>query len=214
MGRLQRVAGRAATASGGLALLVAAALAGCGGDPVPTAAHPTEPGHSHADVAFAAEMVPHHEQGLALVDLVGDRRVSAGFADLVGRIAAEQTGEIDDMEAWLTAWDEEPSPAPDHTMDDEALSERAATGAMQGLMRSRMGPWALGAEDLAGLDDCVSAQFEERWLRMMITHHQGAISMARHEIAQGDYPPALALAEQIIVTQQAEIEEMRQLLRD
>lgn len=214
MGRLQRAVGRAATASGGLALLAAVALSGCGGDVTPTAARPSEPGHSHADVAFAAEMVPHHRQGLALVDLVGDRRVSAAFADLVGRIATEQTGEIDDMEAWLTAWDEEPSPAPEHTLDDEALSARAATGAMQGLMRSRMGPWALGAEDLAGLDDCASAQFEERWLRMMITHHQGAISMARHEIAQGDYPPALALAEEVVVTQQAEIEEMRQLLRD
>lgn len=214
MGRLQRVAGGVATASGGLAVLTAVVLSGCGGDVTPTAAHPTEPGHSHADVAFAAEMAPHHQQGLALVDLVGDRRVSAGLADLVERIAAEQSAEIDDMEAWLTAWDEEPSTAPEHTLDDGALSERAATGAMQGLMRSRMGPWALGAEDLAGLDDCTSAQFEERWLRMMITHHQGAISMARHEIAQGDYPPALALAEQVIVTQQAEIEEMRQLLRD
>ncbi len=214
MGRLQRAVGRAATASGGLAALTALVLSGCGGDTTPTAAHPTEPGHSHADVAFAAEMVPHHEQGLALVDLVGDRQVSAAFADLAGRIATEQAAEVAEMEGWLTAWDEEPSSAPEHTMDDDALSDRAVTGAMQGLMRSRMGPWALGAADLATLDDTRPREFEERWLRMMITHHQGAISMARHEIAQGDYPPALDLAEQVVVTQQAEIEEMRLLLRD
>ncbi|WP_296607489.1 DUF305 domain-containing protein [Nocardioides sp.] len=214
MGRLQRAVGRAATASGGLALVAAVALSGCGGDATPTTAHPTDPPHGHADVAFAAEMVSHHEQALSLVGLVGDRAVSADVADLAARIATGQAVEIDEMEAWLAAWDEDPSTAPSDTTDDEALSDRAVTGAMRGHMRSRMGPWALGAEDLTPLDDAASAQFEDSWLRVMITHHQGAISMARHEIAQGDYPPAVDLAEQIVVTQQAEIEEMRQLLRD
>lgn len=214
MGRLQRLAERVVTASGGLALLTAAALSGCGGDPAPAAARTTEAGHSRADVAFAAEMVPHHEQGLTLVGLVGDRAVSADFADLVDRIATGQAAEIDEMESWLTSWDVEPSVAAEDTLDDDTLSDQAATGAMRGHMRSRMGPWALGAEDLTSLDDSASGQFENSWLRVMITHHQGAISMARHEIAQGDYQPAIALAEQIIVTQQAEIEEMRQLLRD
>lgn len=213
MGRLQRAARRVATASGGLALLAAGVLAGCGGDPVPTAARTAEPGHSHADVAFATEMVPHHQQGLALIDLVGDRAVSADFADLLDRIATAQAAEIGEMEVWMAAWEEEPSGPSSHTLDGDALSDRSATGALQGLMRTRMGPWILGADDLAALDGSASARFEDSWLRMMITHHQGAISMARHEIAQGDYPPAIALAERIIVTQQAEIEEMRQLLR-
>lgn len=203
-------------ASAGLVVLTGVTLAGCGSAATPTTNRVAEPGHNHADVAFAAEMVPHHEQGLHLVDLVdlaGHREHSARFADLTERIALEQAADIDEMETWLTTWDEPASPAPDDLTDEDTITTRSMTGAMRGMMRTRMGPWALGADDLDALGVCGSDRFEERWLRMMITHHQGAISMARHEMTHGEYPPAIALAEDVVTTQQAEIEEMRQLLR-
>ena len=209
-----RTTRRAATASAGLALLAGVVFGGCGTEVAPMSARVAEPGHNHADVAFASEMVPHHEQGVRLVNLVDRHAVGARLADLTARIAAEQGAEIDEMESWLTDWDEEPAPERDHLMDDETLMKSSMTGAMRGMMRTRMGPWALGTDDLDTLADCPATRFEERWLRMMITHHQGAISMARHEITHGEYPPAIALAEDVITTQQAEIEEMRLLLHD
>lgn len=195
-------------------MVVATALAGCTTDVTLSSARVAEPGHNSADVAFAAEMVPHHEQGLEMVDLTGRREVSGAFTDLTRQIAAEQSADIDEMESWLAAWDEEAAPPTDRMMDDETLSTRSSAGAMRGMMRSRMGPWALGTEDLDALVASPSARFEDRWLRTMITHHQGAISMARHEISHGAYPPAITLAEHVVTTQQAEIEQMRQLLRD
>lgn len=210
---------RPATGPALAALVVAAlagtALAGCGTTAAPTpTAHETESAHNHADAAFAAEMVPHHEQGLYLVELAGRRDVSAELVELTGRMAAEQAADVGQLETWLTAWDEEPPYGPRPMADEDTMTTRSKTSAMRGLMRSRMGPWALGTDEVDDLGECRSARFEDRWLRMMITHHQGAISMARHEMAAGEYPPAVALAEHIVTTQQAEVEEMRDLLRD
>ena len=47
----------------------------------------------------------------------------------------------------------------------------------------------------------------------MITHHKGAITMAQNEVANGQNPEAIALAQKIITDQQAEITTMNQLLQ-
>jgi uncharacterized protein (DUF305 family) len=47
------------------------------------------------------------------------------------------------------------------------------------------------------------------FLAMMIPHHQGAIDMARLVLLYGDDPLTRRLAEEIIASQQAEIEAMR-----
>lgn len=47
---------------------------------------------------------------------------------------------------------------------------------------------------------------------MMIPHHQGAIDMARYQLAHGTDPAMRRLAQEIIVTQQAEIEVMQRRL--
>ena len=44
---------------------------------------------------------------------------------------------------------------------------------------------------------------------MMVPHHEGAIDMARRELQSGSDPTMRRLAQEIIVTQQSEIELMR-----
>ena len=197
--------------------LAGGTLAGCGTETTTTAQGTAEPAHNEADVAFAAEMVPHHRQGLRLVAMAAERGSTpelAELTELTDRVAAEQGGQIDRMQDWLTAWDEETSYGPGPMLDDGTMMRRSTAGTMRGLMRARMGPWALGDGDLDRLAEGWTADFEHHWLRLMITHHQGAISMARHEIAEGAYPPAVALAEDIVTTQQAEVEQMQELLRE
>ena len=50
------------------------------------------------------------------------------------------------------------------------------------------------------------------FVTMMIAHHQGAIDMAKVELAHGDDPEIRAMAEAIIAAQEAEIVEMREWL--
>lgn len=50
--------------------------------------------------------------------------------------------------------------------------------------------------------------------RMMIPHHQGAIEMAKVELQFGTDPTLRRLAQEIIVTQQSEIDVMKLALRN
>ncbi len=67
-------------------------------------------------------------------------------------------------------------------------------------------------EELAALDSASGAEFEELWLEMMIEHHEGAITMAEDEVAAGEDPDAVSLAEGIISAQADEVDRMERLL--
>ena len=54
-------------------------------------------------------------------------------------------------------------------------------------------------------------EFDKLWLESMISHHQGAIEMAKAEIANGENVDAKRLAQTIIDTQQAELGQMKQM---
>jgi uncharacterized protein (DUF305 family) len=56
------------------------------------------------------------------------------------------------------------------------------------------------------------ADFDRMFLQMMTAHHEGAVEMARTELAGGRNPEAKALAQKIIDEQQAEITTMANLL--
>ncbi|HEY2061325.1 MAG TPA: DUF305 domain-containing protein, partial [Amycolatopsis sp.] len=54
--------------------------------------------------------------------------------------------------------------------------------------------------------------YDRKWLDLMIQHHEGAITMARTELSQGQDAGAKAMAQHITDTQQAEIATMKSLL--
>ena len=56
------------------------------------------------------------------------------------------------------------------------------------------------------------AEFDTLWLQSMISHHQGAIEMADTEIAKGQSPDMVSMAKNIVTAQQAEIDQMKQML--
>ena len=62
------------------------------------------------------------------------------------------------------------------------------------------------------LETLRGADFDRLWLQSMIAHHQGAIEMSKAEIANGKNPDAVATAKTISTAQQAEIDQMNQLL--
>jgi uncharacterized protein (DUF305 family) len=55
----------------------------------------------------------------------------------------------------------------------------------------------------------MSGDIDHDFASMMIPHHQGAIDMAKAELAYGKDPVMRRLAQEIIVDQQSEIEAMR-----
>jgi hypothetical protein len=57
------------------------------------------------------------------------------------------------------------------------------------------------------------AAFDTMFLEMMIVHHEGAIADAQREMAEGANTQAKDLAAQIVSSQTAELDQMRQLLQ-
>jgi uncharacterized protein (DUF305 family) len=148
-----------------------------------------------ADVAFAQQMIPHHQSAVAMAKMatghVGDPRV----ADLAGRIEAAQQPEIDAMNRWLTSWDR-PMPSP-------------SGDAMEGMDHGDMA--GVDELDMTALMNAKGTPWDKEFLAVMVKHHQAAIPMAQQELAQGVNPDAKTLAQKIIADQQAQITEMKQI---
>ena len=153
--------------------------------------------HNDADVAFAQGMIPHHEQALEMAALAADNAADERVEDLAGQIEAAQDPEIQEMQAWLAAWGEDPAADAEHGGGHEDGS-----GGM------------MSEEDMTALEEATGAEFDRMFLEMMIEHHTGAIEMAETEIADGEFPDAIELAEAITSAQEAEITEMEALLEE
>ena len=186
----------------GLALV----LAGCADtsdDSVRTSTSGEE--FNSADVTFATEMIQHHAQALKMVDLTMGRDLSPEVQQRADDIRAAQTPEIEQMSDWLQDW-EEPIPS---TVRDHANSEGDMDMDGMGDMPGMMSP-----DEMASLEKASDAQFEQMWLEMMITHHEGAAEMAADEQEDGLHRGAVKLAEQIEAAQSEEIRTMEGLLQN
>lgn len=153
-------------------------------------------GHNAADVTFATDMIPHHAQAVKMADMALEQARSTQIVTLAEQIKSAQDPEIDTMSGWLQDWNE---PVPD-TMSMAGMSHD-----MAGMMSQA---------DMDTLFQTSGRAFDTMWLTMMVEHHQGAIEMAKTELADGSSDDAQALANDIISAQQDEISVMNKLSDD
>jgi uncharacterized protein (DUF305 family) len=86
-----------------------------------------------------------------------------------------------------------------------------SAGDMQGMDHSNMD---MGSEGMMAASEMLMENGEysdERFIDAMVPHHQGAISMAQVALENAEHPELLQLAENIISSQQAEIDELRSI---
>jgi uncharacterized protein (DUF305 family) len=152
-----------------------------------------------ADVTFAQQMIPHHQQAVQMAEMADVRASSAEVKELAETIQAAQGPEIDTMSGWLESWGE------DVPMD-------MSHGDMGHGVDGPEMPGMMDADQMAALEDAAGAAWDQMFLQMMIEHHEGAIEMAETEVENGENPDAVALADKIISDQQAEITHMQDLL--
>ncbi|HRD59642.1 MAG TPA: DUF305 domain-containing protein [Nocardioides sp.] len=160
-----------------------------------------------ADVTFATDMIPHHAQAIQMVTLTDGRTLDPEVQQLATEIRDAQAPEVETMVDWLTAWGKEvPETSLDHTNAGHDMSEMPEIEGMDDM------PGMMSAEDMQALADAPDAEFQTMWLEMMKEHHEGAIEMAQTEQDAGKFADALSLAESIVTAQEAEIEQIDQLL--
>lgn len=191
-------------ATGLVVLGVVLPMAACGSgdehvEPAPSATTTTDeqgPPHNSADVAFAEGMIPHHQQALALAALVPGRSTNPAVIKIAAGIAAQQGPEVTAMRAMMIQWQVDP-PATSHH------GGSSGSGNQQGMVDDAT---------MATLKTLKGAQFDTLWLKSMIGHHQGAVAMAKTEIADGESQDMKVMANNIVITQEAEIGDLKQLL--
>ncbi|MFN0141978.1 MAG: DUF305 domain-containing protein [Mycobacterium sp.] len=151
--------------------------------------------HNADDVMFAQMMIPHHQQAIELAAMVPDRSSNPDVIALAAKIVGEQQPEIDMMKALLLQWNVDPN---------EMSHESGHAGmAMTGMVNDAT---------MVRLDSLKGASFDMLWLQSMISHHEGAIAMAKSEIADGKSADMTTVAADIVAAQQAEIDQIKQML--
>ena len=151
-------------------------------------------GHAHGESTndmtnvdtFLAGMVPHHRLGLEMLEHAVPRVDDVRVRRLVFEMSGYHGDELHQLESHLS----------------------------HGAEASTFPGW-IAHDRLAALDDLTGPEYDANWLMLMIEHHEGAIELATDELTRVTRPSEAAhhdLARRIVVTQGAEIDEMRMLV--
>ena len=192
---------------------------------------------TEADVEFVTGMIGHHAQALIMSDLAPTNGASPQVQTLAARIINAQKDEIALMQQWLRDRGQpvpdvkidgldlkiemtgpvKPDPRPeadphgDHDMEaghDMAMDHAAHAD-------HSMMPGMLTQAQLEELDAAYGPEFDRLFLRGMIYHHGGAVTMV-HELfgadGAGQDEAVFKLASDVQVDQITEIERMKQVL--
>jgi uncharacterized protein (DUF305 family) len=198
-----------------------AMMSGTGSAMMPAGPSAADAQHNAADLAFAQQMIVHHQGAIEMADLVPSRADSQQVKDLAARIKAAQGPEIDQMQGWLITWaaampsSSGTSSSEDTSGMDHGMSGMGKEGEMTsgGVTTAMSMPGMMSDADMQQLTAASGTEFDRLFLQQMIVHHQGALEMADTELAQGSSAAALALAQSIKTSQTAEITEMQQMLQ-
>ena len=146
------------------------------------------------DKRFLDQMIMHHQGAVMSAQMMIADSAHPELRDLAQRIITAQQREIAQMQQWHNDW-----------------YGATSTGSMPGMMNGGM---AMMNRDQMRQMMGATADFDRMFLQMMIPHHAGAITMAQQALAQAEHAEIKTLAQRIVTTQQAEIAEMQDYLRD
>ncbi|MEV7967971.1 DUF305 domain-containing protein [Sphaerisporangium sp. NPDC088356] len=145
-----------------------------------------------ADVVFMQDMIVHHRQALDMSAGASTRAASDDVKRMASRIAGTQGPEINAMIRWLR---QQGQRVPEHHAEHHAM------------------PGMATPEQMAALRAAGGAGFDRLYLQLMIAHHLGAITMAADELEKGSHVMVQELAQDVSVSQTAEVNRMRRMQR-
>jgi uncharacterized protein (DUF305 family) len=167
----------------------------------PAASAPASVAASELDLAFIDMMVPHHEAAVEMARMAQDRAEHEELVEMAAGIMTEQEREIGQLKAWRLTW-----------FGSDETPPMAAMPVMPGVEIPGMGGHDMGGQTMDMTGDIerlrTAEPFDHAFLRAMIEHHQSAIDAAAIIVAETRIDDLRELADRIISSQQAEIDEM------
>lgn len=141
---------------------------------------------SGADAMFIEQMIPHHDDAIAMAELAADEAEHSELRDLAADIARTQREENEQMREWYGEW------------FDGEVPEDGGSG--------MGGPMMGGQMDLDELED--AEPFDRAFIEQMVPHHRMGIMMAQMIRSRTAQPELRELADDIISSQSEEIDLM------
>lgn len=169
------------------------------------------PGDLSPEAGFARDMQIHHAQAVEMAFIIRETTSDPILRTIGYDIITTQEQQSGQMAAWLQAWGlpatgTRPSMAwmPGHGSHGSVTPTLNAAGLMPGM--------ATPAQ-LDELRHASGAAADRLFLTLMIAHHRGGVAMADAVLAVTEQRQVRQLAQAIATSQQAEIEQMTQMLQ-
>jgi len=163
---------------------------------VSESAPPLDGSFNDTDVMFLQMLVPHHQQGVRLAELGADKAVRAEVRDFAAAVVATQNDELTSVESWLADWNQpveaDPDPGAHHGHGD--------------------GLHAPDPEVVTALEQTESGKFDATFVNLFTGHQHGAVKLAKMELAKGRHPDARDLADRIVKSRTAQVQQLATLL--
>ena len=159
------------------------------------------PGEDSAEAGFARDMMVHHAQAVEMAEIVRGKTESEDVGTLAPDIALTQQAQIGMMQGWLQVWGLLP------TGSEPAMS-------WMGEPTNAPMPGMATPQEIQKLRDASPEEADKLFLRLMIPHHRAALRMSEAILSRTQRPEVRSLAKAISASQQAEIKNVEQMLRD
>jgi uncharacterized protein (DUF305 family) len=160
-----------------------------------------EPGNDSAEAGFTRDMIVHHAQAVEMSGIVREKTENDRIKTLATDIALTQQAQIGQMQGWLNLW------------GLPVAGQEPAMSWMGHPTEGRM-PGMASQEKVNQLGTLPPGEADQLFLKLMIPHHEAAVPMSRAVLDQTSNPTVENFANAVISAQQAEIETMKEMLRD
>lgn len=161
--------------------------------------------YTAADIQFMTGMISHHAQAIVMAKMAPTHGASPAVQTLCGRIMNSQNDDIALMQNWLR---DRNQPVP----EAKPLPMKMV---MNGQVMEMLMPGMLSDEQMKQLDAARGRDFDKLFLRGMIQHHQGAITMVQQLFAApgaAQDEAVFKFANNVNIDQSTEIHRMQQML--
>jgi uncharacterized protein (DUF305 family) len=155
------------------------------------------PADADYDLRFIDAMIPHHEGALIMAKDLGQKTKRPELQKLSKNIIDAQEKEIAQMKQWRKQWYPQAMATP--------MAWHGEMNHMMPMSTEQIEAMQMNI-DLGSPD----SEYDLRFLQAMIPHHEAAVIMAKDLAQKTKRPELQKIAQDILASQQAEIDQMKQ----
>jgi uncharacterized protein (DUF305 family) len=145
------------------------------------------------DHQFIDTMMAHHQMAMHMSEMAEPKVTHPELKDKIRMMMDEQKKEIEEF---------------------QSLKQKHYGDKGDALNMKMPGMMSMGSMDMKALESAQGADFDKKFIDMMIKHHKGGITMAESELKKGKQSDVKEMASKIIKNQKRDIDEMSRMKKE